>query len=718
MKNYLSKCYIKASLITLCVVLSIIAGLFFVNSFLAGFKTEIEENLSRHFDCKVVIGSLKYFPPNFIIIKDAFISQGEPEEPNRLVSIKKIKLNFSLKDCIKKRKFSVTAADLKKPVINCFECAEFLRKSPEKIIPFVVEAPKIEFLNIKVKDALIILSQDAKKAGIVFNSVFSIKNNLVVSEGSLNLSTFLIKDGEETDFRFVTKPFNYKLKGHFDNDKPNLPESYSKEKETDDGRISDSKTKHKLASFARESFLGKFTIERLEFKSKKFYSKLWGNLEKDILTINGTLAVINFFKEDTSYSRQPGMSDRIRKVIFRIRNVFRSHEEISPYDLYIYDLQYRLSLIPGGIQISPLTFSIKNIPFEVNAAFLFSKEPFLKLKLTSFPGKSEEERLKNYELFDVEVEGAFKQTGFNGRAIFDFAKNRKNGKVSQELECKFTNLDFSYIGQSQTKIVSEAAEIFYRTHDTTHKLFLEDFVILPEPKNKKTNFFKFKSKIYDGYLEGDGWVDTTKTPFRCLFNIKIKDISANKLSSTVDYFSKIYGKSSYQIQYKNYPDSNWQGKMSVSKGYLDNIQFFSWLADFFNIPQLKKVDFDKLSADFLVNNNVSSLNNINLESPEVTLEGYFKLHENDLVFSRLSLAMSRKLLLTSPRFKALLKMINKDVRLIPFDFRLSGLRNTMNFQWLNSEFKRKIRKAIPDFIERIIQRRLDDSIKAIYEEQP
>ena len=717
MKNCLSRCYIKASLITLCVVLPIIAGLFFFNSFLAGFKTEIEENLSRRFDCKVVIGSLEYLPPNLIIIKDAFILQGEREEPNRLVSIKKIKLNFSLKDFIKKRKLSVIAAGLKRPVINYSKCAEFLRKNPEKIIPFAVEAAKIEFLNIKIKDALIILSQGTKKAGIVFNTVFSIKNNLVVSKGSLSLNIFLIKGGEETDFRFVMKPFYYKLKGHFDNDKPNLSESYSKEKEAGDGRISDFKTKYKLVSFARKFFLGKFIIERLEFKSKKFYSKLWGSLEKNTLTINGTSAVVNFFKEDVSYSRRPGISDEIRKVLFYIRNVFRSHEGISPYDLNIYDLQCRLSLIPGGIQISPLTFSIENIPFEVNAAFLFSKEPFLKLKLTSFPGKSEEERLKNYELFDVEIEGAFKQTGFNGRVIFDFAKNKENEKVPQKLECRFTNLDFSYTGQLQTKIVSQEAEILYRTHDSRHKLFLEDLAILPEPKSKRINFFKFKSKIYDGYLKGDGWVDITKTPFRCLFNVEIKDISANKLSPAVDYFSKIYGKSFCRIHYKNYPDSNLQGKISINKGYLDNIQFFSWLADFFNISQLKKVDFDKLSADFLVNNNGSSLNNINLESPEVTLKGYFALHENDLVFSWLSLAMSRKLLSTSPKFKALLKMVNKDVRLIPFDFRLSGLYNTMNFQWLNSEFKRKIRKAIPDFIEKIIQRRLEDSIKAIYEKQ-
>ena len=717
MKNYLSKCHIKVFLIIFCVALPIITGLFFCDSFLAGLRAEIEDNLSRHFNRKVVIGSLKYLPPNFITIKDAFISQGEREEPDRLVFIKKIKLNFSLKDFIKKRKFSVIAVSLSGPVIKCSKCAEFLRKNPEKIIPFIMEASKIEFLNIKIKDASIILSQGAGKTDVVFNTVVSIKNNLVASKGSLSLNTFLIKDGEETDLRFTMKPFYYELKGYFDNGKSNLSENYSKEKEADDGRISDFKTKYKLAFFAREFFLGKFIIERLELKNKKFYSRLWGSIEKNVLTINGTSSLVDFFKQDTLHSQRPGISDEIRKVIFYVKNIFRPREVMTPYDLNIYDLQFKSSFIPGGIQISPLTFSIKNIPFEANAAFLFSKEPFLKLKLASFPGKSEEERLKKYELFDVGIEGVFKQTGFNGRIIFDFAKNKENEKVSQKLECKFTNLNFSYTTQAQTKIVSEETEILYHTHDSTHKLFLEDFTILPEPKSKRINFFKFKSKIYDGYLEGDGWIDPTKMPFRCLFNVEIKDISANKLSPAVDYFSKIYGKSCYQIHYKNYPDSNLQGKISINKGYLDNIQFFSWLADFFNISQLKEVNFDKLSADFLVNDNVSSLNNINLESPEVALKGYFTLNENDLVFSWLSLTMSRKLLSTSPKFKALLKMINKDVRLIPFDFRLSGLHNTMNFQWLNSEFKRKIRKAIPDFIEKIIQKRLEDSIKAIYEKQ-
>ncbi|MCK5493186.1 MAG: hypothetical protein KAJ14_08755, partial [Candidatus Omnitrophica bacterium] len=166
-----------------------------------------------------------------------------------------------------------------------------------------------------------------------------------------------------------------------------------------------------------------------------------------------------------------------------------------------------------------------------------------------------------------------------------------------------------------------------------------------------------------------------------------------------------------QANYRNWPNKKFYGTIIVRDGTLSNLQFLDWLSKFFKIPQLNQIDFSDISANFLVNNDIASLQNISLTSEDVGVGGYFRLYDNQLINSRLSLFFSREVLEASPRFKLILKLLGKDFTDLGFDFQLSGLLHDINFKWLDSYFKKRVRDSIPDFIERGLERKIDNIIQ-------
>ncbi len=214
-------------------------------------------------------------------------------------------------------------------------------------------------------------------------------------------------------------------------------------------------------------------------------------------------------------------------------------------------------------------------------------------------------------------------------------------------------------------------------------------------------------------LKGNGNINIEQIPFKSSFQFSLDDVSANKLSPALVYLSKVYGKLSSKISYRNYPDTNLEGNLSISEGYLDNLRFFGWLSDFFSISALKKLNFNKIYANFLVNDEVTGLRDIILDSPQLSLKGYFNIFANDLVAGNLSLIFSEQLLDTSLKFKKLLKLLGKDASAVNFDFQMSGLYETMNFKWLESDFKDSLQKLLPARMERNLEQRIEDAIATI-----
>jgi hypothetical protein len=102
-----------------------------------------------------------------------------------------------------------------------------------------------------------------------------------------------------------------------------------------------------------------------------------------------------------------------------------------------------------------------------------------------------------------------------------------------------------------------------------------------------------------------------------------------------------------------------------------------------------------------------------LSSGNVNISGDFAIDKNNLVASYLSLAFSKKLLDESAKFRPVLRIFGEDIPMVIFDFQLAGPQEALNFQWMPSPHKNMIQERIPNFVERIIERRIDEMMAPV-----
>ena len=163
-----------------------------------------------------------------------------------------------------------------------------------------------------------------------------------------------------------------------------------------------------------------------------------------------------------------------------------------------------------------------------------------------------------------------------------------------------------------------------------------------------------------------------------------------------------------RIHLTSVPRINLDGQFDMYNGRLKNFAFFQWLADTFNLPSLRQVDFKQVSSGFTADIDTLKFQGIFLNSENVDIGGDFAIDKNNFVASYLSLAFSKKLLNESAKFRPILKIFGDDIPMVIFDFQLSGRQEAMNFQWMPSPHKNMIQERIPDFVERTIERRIDE----------
>lgn len=418
-----------------------------------------------------------------------------------------------------------------------------------------------------------------------------------------------------------------------------------------------------------------FMIEALNLESSQFSSRLWGIYENNVLALNGTSSFSKFS------------------------------------DLDIHDLACVIKFNLPTINIENASFSLKNVPFALKGSVSFAQSPMLNLKFASFPDQTEEIRLNNPKRFDMDISGILRKGKFNGRVNLDFLRETRAGVRSEQVETIFKNLTFLTAQDEMIKMSFEEAAVAYTSGSNLYNIFLKDCSCLLHFEINLIKFVKLKSIIYDGFLEGEGNLRTNYMPFRASFDINITGVSADKLHNLLPYCSKTYGNLTSQIQYRNYPGLNLTGELFIKDGYLDNIIFFNWVKDFLEVPSLNRINFDKLFAKFIINDERASLEGMHLESKDVGLEGYFTLYENDLVSSKLSLSISKNLLMESVNVKRLFNYLAKDVPYLNFNFQLSGFFQAMNFKWLESDFKQELQDLLP----RRIEQRLESEVEKIIE---
>lgn len=664
LRKYLSK---YLFFIIIIAILLILVFFYSATSLLNSKKVYIEEILSIYLQKKVAIQSVRYQPLNSIVLDGLTIVKTDATGSEQLMFCKKAMLSFSLIE-LAKRNLVLTSIYLNNPISKVVDYSYFSKNGLDQFIGIVNSLLINQALDIVIEDAVLPLyEQEELSDYLVVDSKIDIKKKgKILSRGSIVL--VLLSEPQHSS----ENKLDYNFTGNF----------------TRRGVV----------------------IDNLELQKENLYLKSWGELEGDFFRLSGSIFSVRPL--GTYYLRKPKFLDKIEKFFGRKEKSATQIIIPSMSSLNIFDLGCLVKFIPDGVSIENLSFSLQDMPFRLKGDILFLEPIKLNLQIASFPSQPLPERLQNPRRFDLEIDGTMEDEKFNGRLSLDFLAKIRAKKSHETIEANFRNLSFYHLNNNRLGLNFKEANISCLANNNLYSILLEDLNALVSVADKKSLSIEFISGLFDGSMKGIGSINFDQIPFKSNFKVSIIDVSANKLSSALAYLSKVYGKLTSEISYRNYSSTNLEGSLSISEGYLDDLKFFGWLSDFFSMPPLKKLNFNKISANFLISDEISSLKDISLESDDINLDGYFNILANDLVSGKLSLVFSEQLLASSAKLTRLLRIL-KEVSTVNFDFQMSGLYQNMNFKWLASDFKNGLQKLLPAGRERNLEQQIEEAVANI-----
>ena len=642
-----------------------------LNIILAASKNKLALSIEKYFSRKITIGHIIYLPPNFIIFKDISVQEPVPPIQNPSLFLPTICMKLSLWEVAIKKRLSVSDIYIYEPKADYLKFRLFLKDNFKQIMAFIHSLPK----------------QDI---------------NLFIKKMELDFPK------EDIGFKYLTADFTLKIKG-------SSVSSF--------GSINRNMTGNTGMKFPlRYGFAASWTqdgisLENLELQRENFYSQLKGSYKGNVFRLSGFAFMNTLFKEseheESALNTLEGFrfSDGSTGVPLVSR--------LPQANLFILDIDCRGNFTFPKLQIEHLQFSLNNNPVSLKGNIFLSDPISLDLAISSYLTNLKYEQAGDIEKVELKIKGTLKENVFNSGGILnlDSIKKKKGGFPLERLELAFNGLTFYFAQYPNLKMHLGDSNLFLQTDKNEYKVFLKNLNAIFYLRDEKFKFVDFNSPFYDGFLRGRARIDTAKWPPIVTSMVRLRNVSANKLDGLLIHFSKFHGKLASQMYFSNFPRIFLKGNMVMQKGYLYNLQFFKWLADFFDLPALKKISFKRAASNFLVNEEGVSLREMSLESKDVNLNGYFSLGHNDLVSSKISLAFTRGLLQESSKFTPLLKLLGKDVHNLVFDFQLSGNLHKMNFQWLQSDFKRRIQASIPHFMERKIDRNIGNIIEPLSSKQ-
>ena len=664
MKNYFQKYIIRGFffligvLILLTVITTVSLNVYFLFSL-----DNITLNLANYIGENIKLSSVYYLPPAILVLnKIKFL---DVSRSPHLEYIDQLKVSFSIKKALLKNKFVPQNIKIKEPKLyyygigsvekdQLYDIARLLRF-------FFSQNPAI----CNIESAKIFMpNKDGIQRCITLDSFLRFNGISFSNSGSINILK-IYPDKENNPISY-SDALSYKLEG----------------------------------SLTQNGFL----VESLSLKKNKIYLKLQGEFLDNDLHLNGYMTAGEFLETYPDYT---GLFMKFKSSILRSRPYIQIVGSSKP-SLNVQDIDLSVNISYPLIQVDKITFDLNDVPSIVYGNIMLIDSPSFDFNFRSYPDQMPANRINNVKALDLKLTASLALNGINGDCSLDFTKENSDGNRRDNIRVGFKELSYYLDQKGDTQIKSNCLDISYKA-DQDYNIKLEDVAITVDNVKEVRNI-SFLSKLSGGTLSGEGFVVIEELPLR--FNINFNPIDVDSDSFDFLFFPHVFGKLSGNINYSNYPESRLDGDMVIKEGRTEGLDFLIWLSDFFAIPSIRDIDFNNVNSSMSITDNSISFKDISLDSKDVKIDGYFKIDSSDFLSSKVRLALSKSVIAESSKFRPLLRILGDELDYMEFDFQLSGFKDVVNFKWLESEFKARLRESIPGFVERGLERKVEEVIKS------
>ena len=636
-------------------------------------KTKIVDAANALISDRLDVGYMAYVFPNIVVIKNAVLAPKDTLDPARVVRLPTITTEFSILEFLLRQNVAVQKIKLYSPYIHHGYFSDFLERNGKRLLDFLLQLPRIDF-RFSVKEALWDFSVGGGSPDYLhLDFVFWMKKDTAWAQGTARKDRYVYAPQHKARWQrqAVGLPLEFDFQGIFSGD-------------------------------------GLF-IDHLALTRKNIYLKLWGSLFKEKLQLNGFSFLNTYPREEYRVVKSAKGSDWIQEYLRKAAKPI-SPDNFKDKDLYIMDVDLLARIRLPRIDVERLNFNFNDIPVTIKGALLFN-EPFsADLDIGLDPARSKNFAMKNLSRIQWRLAGASDGKVFTSdndiHLSFDKAKN-PNFPV-ETVEASIKGLRFLLDRYARPSVYLGQVDTGIKIGENIHKLFFTNAVVSFNALKSTLRLLEIKSPFYGGRLAGKFWLTTGQTPLKIDGTIALNDVDVHRLDELFFDFAKAEGRLFGRLHLTSAPRLNLDGQFDMYNGRLKNFSFFQWLAGTFNLPSLQQVDFKQVSSGFTANMDTLKFKGILLNSENVNISGDFAIDKNSLVSSYLSLAFGKKLLDESAKFRPILKIFGDDIPMVVFNFQLAGRQEALNFQWLPSEHKSMIQEKIPNFVERIIEHRIDE----------
>lgn len=621
---------------------------FVINVFFLTIKKQIAVEISEPLIHRLIIKNIFYIFPDRFLVQDLRILPKDTSIIDQSIVVPLLALKLSLRELIGKRHLIITTFVLDKMRSSQNSFSKFLSDNAVYLIALLQELPKMD-ITFLIKEA----------------SIDSPPEKLHLSPTTFNLAVFIKKGDFWANGAFYSgidsSPLQLAIRGNLT---------------------------------SKGLYLNQGT-----FYKHNMYSNFWGELKGPIFQLNGYAFLNN---QTLRYSNL--LLDTL------LRRPPRPHvtKTLEPsIDIINVDCRGRLGF--PRVQIENLNFILNDFPIRIKGTAIFSTPMAFNFTASLDNAPAGPNRIKDFKQLNLNFSGLLTEKTLKGRGGLSviFKQSKDSSFLLDKIEMNSPKTSFFYDQFKRPTLQLHGGGISILTNEDHHRLSFKTLKASFHSQTEKFKIIKLMATMYKGYLKGRFWYDVSHLPPSVIGSAVFKDVEAHALAELLIYFSKIYGKASGKINFKSHPNFQLYGFILIQNGYLKNFDFFKWIAETFNIPSLTDIRFVQAQTQFWLHPKGRGLTNIKITSKDVGLTGFLNLDKNSLIASKISLLLSRKTLQESPKFRAILTMFEEAVPSLTFDFQLSGPQKAINFLWLQSEFKQHIQNRIPNFVERMIDRKID-----------
>lgn len=652
------------------------------NTALMVFARDVNVRLNAAVPGYLSVKNIFYLPPNVLILRKLTLAETSSAEP--AVQAPGTVVSFSVPAIVMKRQILINHIGFSRPRLQPMPLKSFWAVYGDKILEYLRYLPKNDF-RLTIRDISWSKQPSLPAQGPALKNKFDLK----IRDQDLRVTGSM---SQESGLRALIRKI------------------WPDPKHKDD----------LLLRFVLDGQLQEqgFLINALTIQRENLFSRLWGYFEQNRLTLNG----FTLIRTEPAGEPAQDSGQLERETTAQPLTMLQAYSgfgiDFEP-DIFILDLDLRARLARSEICLERAEYTLNNTPAQLNGC-LSLQEPFesdMVLTLGSGGGRKKPPSSQPENGMEVVIRyyGERQPAGYshNADVDLDFARGGEADLALEDLKVCIKDFVIRFTAGRNLDFFAPSTKIRFAAFEEEKEVDLKNIQLAFIYRTNRYKVIQLEAPFYGGSVFGRIWLDKTVRPWSLTSVLVFKDLQAHVLEAFLPYFTKVRGHLSSRIALKNKPDWGLKGTMWITQGRLNDLEFFRWLAETFSLPSLHRVGFEELEMDFFVKPRGYGLEDIHLQSPDVDLEGHFHVGGDRFVASMISLSLSRNVLKESPRFTRILRMFEKDVPSLIFDFQLSGPLEAMNFQWLQSTFKERIQQKIPNFIERKIEREIDAILEPV-----